>query len=204
MSGTRAGRAPEYGWSLLELLTCVSIIGLIVAVSIPAFGELRRRDALVAAARELATELRAARMAAITRGRNVGVRFERLNSGWMYAVYEDRDFDGIRSDDIRRGVDVRIREPRVVLQSTGGAATFGFPPSALYDPDTGRVIPADASPIRFGRASLGSFSPTGSGTPGSVYLTENHTRAALVRVYGATGRVRVLVWDPGSQKWRQR
>lgn len=202
MTRTKRRLMPD-GWSLLELLTCVAIIGVMVLVSVPAMGELRRRDALLAAAREVATELRAARAAAVARGRNVGVRFEKMNSGWVYAVYEDRDFDGIRTQDIRKGIDVRIRDPRVVLHAAGGGVSFGLPPTPVRDPDTRKLLRPNESPIRFGRASLASFSSTGSGTAGSVFLTENHSRAAIVRVYGATGRVRILLWSPGSDRWKE-
>lgn len=195
--------APERGWSLAELLTVTGIIAAMSMVVMPSMLELRRRDALVAAAREVATELRAARAAAISRGRNTAVRFEETEWGWLYAVYEDRDFDGVRTADIRSGVDVRIREPRALLHAAGGAI-FGIPPVSLRDPDTGKRIPASASPVRFGNASMSSFSPTGSGTPGSVYVTDGSSRVAMVRVFGATGRVRILMWDPRANAWSEK
>lgn len=191
------------GWSLAETLVTVSIVGLFVAVSVPSFLEMQRRDSLIASARAIATDLRAARAEAIARGRNVGVRFEQQDDEWHYALWLDGDFDGIRSNDIRRGIDRRISEPRTILEGSGGSR-IAMPATPLRDPDSRRRIPPNASPVRFGRASLCSFSPVGSATAGSLFLTDGGSRTAIVRVYGATGRVRILLWDPGRQQWRSR
>lgn len=191
------------GFSLIELLTTLSIVCIILLVAIPAFTEMRRRDALAASAHEIASNLRKARSRAIALGRNVGIRFESSESGWTYAVWEDGDYDGIRTSDIRKGIDKRRGEPHVVLHAVGGAH-IGLPGVPLRDPDSGKKLGRGTSPIRFGRTSLCSFSPLGSATSGSIFLTDGHQRAAIVRVYGATGRVRVMLWNDARQKWVQR
>lgn len=199
----RTNRRGMPGFSLVEILTVTSIISIVLLVAVPAFTSLRRRDALVASASEIATQLRAARSESIALGRNVGVRFERHPEGWRYGKYVDGDFDGIRTADIRKGIDWPRGEMHFVLHATGGA-TIGMPAIPLRDPDTGKKLPKSSSPVGFGRASLCSFSSLGSATSGSVYLTDGDHRAAIVRVYGATGRVRIMLWDDGRQKWVSR
>lgn len=189
------------GMSLVEMLTVVAIIGLAAAITMPAFETYRRKEALKVAAREIAGQLRLARSLAISRSRNVGVRFAKSDSGaWLFAVYEDGDFDGVRTDDIRNGIDRLIRPSRAVLE-TSSQATLSMPAALIRDPDSGKILPNDQSPIRFGNASLCSFSPAGAGTAGSVFLSDETDHAAIVRVYGATGRVRIMLWFPATGRW---
>ena len=56
-------------------------------------------------------------------------------------------------------------------------------------------------PIRFNRSDLASFGPLGTGTPGSLYLTDGR-RLVVVRVLNRTGRVRTLAWDRNTDTWR--
>ena len=61
------------GFSAVELLIVLVILGLLAAVSIPWFGKLRRRAELRSAAMEIGTTLVAARMKAVKRNVNVSV-----------------------------------------------------------------------------------------------------------------------------------
>jgi prepilin-type N-terminal cleavage/methylation domain-containing protein len=191
------------GLSLSELLVVVAIVGMMAGGSAVAFRNIALGNATRAAAREIGTELRKTRSIAIARGHNVAIRFREEDGVWLYALFEDGDFDGVRNDDIKAGIDREIQPERPLLK-IGKLATIGIPPIPLRDPDTGKLIPADSRPVRFGNSMLCSFSPRGSGTPGSVFVTDRYERVVLVRVTGSTGRVRSLIWDPASGKWRQR
>ena len=68
---------------------------------------------------------------------------------------------------------------------------------AAPPPDSGLLDPAD--PVRFGRSNMLSFSPLGTATPGTFYLTNERVQAA-VRVSPGSGRVRLMVYQGG--KWR--
>ena len=105
----------QRGFTLIEFLIVIAIVGLMVAVTLPSFGRMRRQAALKAAAAELRTQFRQTRSRAIAHNVNCGMKFLLLGGQWHFAVYEDGDGDGVRNDDIKSGKDRLIARPRVVL-----------------------------------------------------------------------------------------
>lgn len=187
------------GFSLAELLVVLSIMGLFVAVSVPALSAIRSSVVLRAAAQEAAASLHFARSRAIARDVNTGVKFAMADGVWVYMVYDDIDGDGVRNDDIIAGMDVPVRGPTTVV---GGdrQVRIGFANPPPNDPDTGKPFSPSAAAVQFGVSKICSFSRRGEATPGSIYLTDGNRGAAAVRVHGATGRIRILRYDGG--KWK--
>lgn len=189
------------GFSLMELLTVVAILGLIVSVSVPAFGKMRRRAALLAATSELRSSFHLTRSRAIARGVNCGMKFHQIQGRWFFSVYEDGDRDGVRNDDIKKGKDKRIASPRTVFRHDG-IIDIGLLDIPIKDPD-GDPLGPNKSPVAFNRSGICSFSPYGESTPGTIYLTDGGRDLWAVRVYGATAKMRVLHYDRGASKWRE-
>ncbi len=189
------------GYSLIELLTAIAILGLIVLSAMPAFGNYRRRMSIIAASEQFRSILRATRARAIASGRNAGVKFI-SGPEWTYAIYDDGDGDGVRNDDITRGTDRRTFGPAIVMPSFH-IATIGLLKTTVKDPD-GDPLKPNASPVQFGRSTICSFSPLGHGTPGTMYLIDGGGQLWAARVHGAGGRVRILRYDDGLKKWERR
>jgi prepilin-type N-terminal cleavage/methylation domain-containing protein len=187
------------GFTAVEILTVVAILGVTAAAAVPAFATYRRRASLIAQATQVRAVFRAARMRAITRNANAGVRFSQRGSGWMYALYDDGDGDGVRADDIAAGID-RCFKPASVLLPEFQVATVGVLPMSIRDPDGDLLTPA-SSPVQFGRTATCSFSPTGTATPGTIYLVSGDGMIYAVRVLGASGKVRALRYDAGRRRW---
>jgi prepilin-type N-terminal cleavage/methylation domain-containing protein len=189
------------GFSLLEILAVIAIVGVLAIATAPAFANYRRNASMKAEVAELRGILRAVRSRAIMRGTHAGVKFTRAGNVWVYSLYDDGNDNGIRSAEITSGVDRRYAGPSMLMPQFN-IAGIALLSSAIRDPD-GDSLPPTASAVQFGSSTICSFSPTGSGTPGTIYITDGAGRLCALRVYGASGRVRVLRYNAAWQRWTQ-
>jgi hypothetical protein len=190
------------GHSLVELAVVLSVASLLAGFVVPPLLEWGAQVQLELAASEVVAVLRHARADATRRYEQVAVKFDTSGPEPRWRLHRDGDGDGVRSDDLRSGVDPRVTPPRP-LSYFGRRVHFGFPEGARpRDPaDPRRRLEGLDDPIRFNRSDLASFGPLGTGTPGSVYLTDGR-RLVVVRVLNRTGRVRILAWDRNTDTWR--
>jgi prepilin-type N-terminal cleavage/methylation domain-containing protein len=100
-------RRKRNGYTLIEILIVVAIIGLTLAVTIPNFSALRRRMALRAAAGELRSAFHLVRMRAIARGVNTGMKFVMQDGVWHFATYEDGDATAFATTTSRKALTSR-------------------------------------------------------------------------------------------------
>ena len=191
-------RRSHSGYTITELLTVIAIIGMFSAIAMPRWSTLQRHAAVRAAAEELQSVFRGARMRAITTDRNCGVRFTKIGGVWMYALYDDTNGNGIKTAEITSGVDRMIAPPKRVL-NTVRYVNIAVPSKKIIDPD-GDPLKPTASPVQFGTSSICSFSPLGAATSGSIYLTDSTNEIWCARVYGVSAKVRLLRFA-GGKKW---
>jgi len=191
----------QRGLTLLEVLTVLAIIGIVAIASAPAFANYRRNASMRAEVAELRGILRAVRSRAIMRSTHAGVKFTRAGSVWTYSLYDDGNSNGIRTADITSGADRRYAGPSMLMPqyNIAGIALLSTP---IRDPDGDPLLPT-ASAVQFGSSTICSFSPTGSATSGTIYITDGAGKLCALRVYGASGRVRVLRYDAASRRWSQ-
>lgn len=183
-----ARRRNTTGYSLLELIVAVGIILLMAGVALPNIVGFRQEAALVGAALRFKSEFMKARSIATSKNTQTAIRFETEDDGTpMYATYIDGNFNGVYASEIEAGIDMRIAGP-FRLDAGQQGVFVGVLPDAPA-PDGGRL---GAEPIRFGRSRMVSFSPLGTGTPGTFYLRTRSTMAG-VRVTGGSARVRIML-----------
>ncbi len=192
----------ECGVSLLESILVLALLVLTAAIALPSI--LRGLDdaRAMAAARYVAALARLTRVQAATRSTRVGLRFEQQGPTYRYAIYVDGNGNGLRSRDIRRGIDTPITPVERIGDRFPGV-TFGVAAGVTRISD-GRPMTEAADPVRLGSGDTLTFSPLGTATSGTIFLLSPKGRQYAVRVLGATGRTRVLEFRHETGSWTAR
>ncbi len=83
--------AKNGGLTLIELLIAITVMGILMTIAIPRYQNLMERNRLSGAARQVASDLVAARMEAVNMNRRVQVFF---TGGTTYQICDDENRDG--------------------------------------------------------------------------------------------------------------
>lgn len=197
-------RRARAGFTLLELLVTVTLAGVLLLATVPPILDASRQLRLTTAAHAAARVLHLARAHAVRHSAHVGVRFttDPASGAVAWTLYRDGDGDGVLSRDVATGRDPQEGPGSRMLAHFGRGVRFGFPATRPLRDPAGRRLDRFADPIRFNRSDIASFGPTGTATPGTLYLTAGRDTLACVRVTSRTGRIRVMVRDPDTGRWR--
>jgi len=194
--------AAPRGFSLLEALVVVGLVGAAVAVTLPAAARLRSAARTGAGARIVASRLVRERSRAVAGRRTHGLFFERDARGWTWTEVLDGNGNGLRTREVRSGVDPRLGGRRRLEDDVAGVRV-GIPPGGPYPeapPGTDLLSEGD-DPVRFGVSDLVSFSPLGNSSSGTIYVTDGTDLRAVV-VFGPTVRTRVWRWSRTEGRWK--
>jgi len=194
--------AASKGFTLAETLVALAIVGIAVAVALPAAASLRDAGRAAAGARRMATLLSQLRWKSVAERRTQGFQFRRGSNGWTWREVADGNGNGLRTADINRGVDPVLRPDRR-LEDEIEHVTLGFPPGGTYPeapPGTQVLGPGD-DPVRFGVSGLVSFGPLGSASSGTLYVTDGRGALYAVVQFGPTARLRVWRFLPEERRW---
>jgi len=186
------------GYSLIEMLVVLFIVGLFLSISLPAFTNyFLKRSALEKSLRDLVSILRGARQEAITRNVYIGIKFD-LNDdlSLRYRLYKDGNGNGIRKKDIENNIDKPLTGYRRIEFTEH--IKPGILSKNLREPETNEKINNPEDPIKFGGSNICSFSPYGASTPGSIYFTDKKKLQGVVRVYPTSGKIRILYYRQGN------
>jgi type II secretory pathway pseudopilin PulG len=197
-----AGRGAG-GFSLVEALIALALAGLVLTTSIPALGGALSRERTAAAARDLAGEFARLRSAAIASQRRTGLRWTWSGGRYQYGEYVDGDGDGIRADDIAAGRDARVGGLRD-LPSRYPGVDLGFLDAAVPAvPPRGDALAPHDDPVRFGGSDIVTFTPLGTASSGTLYISDGRENLAAIVLYGHTGRMRLWRFDRASWTWKR-
>jgi hypothetical protein len=191
--------ASERGRSLLEVLlvlaTSLTMGALTMALTSSAVDEMRT----AVAARYVAGRIGSTRIDAVKRSSAVALRFEAVGGDYMYAPFEDGNGNGVRTAEIRSGID-RPVGPYERLSDKFPGVHFELAPGV---PDADGQAGTGADGVRIGSARLLTMSVDGTATSGTLYVRGRRGQYA-VRVLGVTGRTRMLQYSAGDRTWLSR
>ncbi len=119
-------------------------------------------------------------------------------SGYGFQLHVDGNRNGVLSADILAGVDQPIDAFEQLHDRFAGVEFGALLALPSVDP-TG--TPPGTDPIRVGASDIATFTPLGTSTSGSLYILGRNGTQLVVRIYGQTGRTRVLRFQPGSAQW---
>jgi type II secretory pathway pseudopilin PulG len=187
------------GYSLIELVFALGLMVTLAGIAIPQTLAALDDFQAYGAARYMSGRLQEARMTAVTRNANTAMRFTNTEHSYAYAVYLDRNRNGVRSADISDGVDPQIQKEERFSDLFPGV-DFGAVPG-LPSVEPGSPPPGD-DPVRFGSTNMAVFSALGTSTPGSLYIRGRRDAQYAVRLFGQTGKIRVLKFNPRTRVWK--
>ncbi len=164
--GIRFPTAIPAGFTLTELLVVMGIISLIGAIGTPTLLTQLPDYRLNGAARAVSSTLQFAKMSAASAGKQYRVEFLLDTSPQRYQIQQGNAFRG--SD---RWVTIRN--------------AYDIPPQVWIDHAT------DYWGTHYTGTSVIAFNPTGTSSPGGVYLANSSGKRRSVKISSSTGRIRV-------------
>lgn len=192
-------RREQKGYALIDVVFASSLCLVMASIAVPVVGGTLERERAITGAQFLAGQLQRARLNALKRARAVAVRLEVIDDRTQLRLYSDGNGNGISQQDIDHGIDPALT-PLSWLDDDAGEMSLRINQTLTDVGGTMTLYPGD-DPLRIGNTSLLTFSPLGSATSGTLYVAAHRGPQMAIRVFGATGRVRVLMFDARTQQW---
>jgi hypothetical protein len=190
---------PNRGYSLLELVFVLAISVTAGATAVPQLLAGLDDQRASGATHYMSARFQRARMEAVMRSTSVAIRFTQTGGGYAYAVYMDGNGNGVRTNEILNGTD-RLVTAMERLSDHFGDVDFGVAPG-LPPVDPGGTAPG-TDPIHLGASRLAVFSALGSSSSGTVYIRSRKNAQYAIRVFGETGKTRMVKFNPRTGQWR--
>ena len=188
------------GVALVDVLAAMGLSVVIAAVAVPVIGGTLEREHTLIGAHYLSAQVQRARLESLKRAVAVAVRLEELDGRASVQLFADGNGNGVLQKDLNRRIDPALTTREWLDDHARGVSLQINQPIA--DVGGGADLAAGDDPVRIGNSSLVSFSPLGSATSGTLYVAAGRGPQMAIRIYGATGRVRVLRFDAQARQWR--
>jgi hypothetical protein len=194
-----SGWSSQRGSTLLEMVFVSGVVATLGGIAVPqtliALDDYRAAGA----ARYVSGRLQRARMEAVMRSAEVAIKFTQTTTGYSYTTYVDGNRNGVRTTDISRNIDRELL-PAERLPDQFAGVEFGALPN-LPAVDQGGTPPG-VDPVRLGSSDMASFSPNGTSSTGTLYVRGRGTSQYAIRIYGETGKTRILKFEASTRQWK--
>jgi hypothetical protein len=187
------------GAAFIDIIVATSICVLMAAIAVPVIGGTLDRERTIIGAQYLSGQLQRARLESLKRARPVAVRVEVIGDRTQLRLFADGNGNGVRQHDIDHGIDLPLT-PMEWLDDQMRDISLRINQNVTDVSGVMTLEPGD-DPLRIGNTSLLTFSPVGSATSGTLYVAAHRGPQMAIRVFGATGRVRVLMFDTQTRQW---
>src|SRR5688500_5880288 len=144
------------GYTLIEVLLATSLLATLAGISVPLAAGTVDAVRTTSAARHMAARIATIRLDAVRRAATVALRFDRQGSDYTFTTFLDGNGNGVRADDVTRGVDPPLTSPERLRDEFPGIS-FGLLPD-VPDLDGGT---ASSDGVRIGSSSFLSTAPNG-------------------------------------------
>ena len=188
------------GVALVDVLAATGLSLVMAAVAVPVVGGTLDRERVIIGTQYLAAYVQRARLESLKRATAVAVRVEELDGRAAVQLFVDGNGNGVLQKDIDRHVDPPL-SAREWLDAQAREVSLRIN-QPIRDVGGGADLEAGADPLRIGKTALVSFSPLGHSTSGTLYVAARRGPQMAVRIYGGTGRVRMLMFDAQARQWR--
>lgn len=185
-------------FSFIDLLFTLGIVATFSAVATPPLLVALDEFRTAAAVRYVSARLGSARLDAVRRGRDTAVQFSQTDGEYSFARYVDGNRNGIRSRDIQNGIDPLVEPSQRLLDHFAGVDFATLPGLPPVDSNSS---PPGTDPIRLGSSDMVVFTTLGTATAGSLYIKGRRNAQYVIRIFGETGKTRILKFNPRSRSW---
>lgn len=189
----------DRGAALIDVVVAGSLCVVMAAIAVPVVGGTLDRERTIVGAQYLAGQLQRARLDSLRRARSVALRLEVIGDRTQFQLFADANGNGVLQRDIDRGIDPALT-PLQWLDDQARDISLRINQAILDVAGAATMAPGD-DPLRIGNTALLTFSPLGSATSGTLYVAAPQGPQMAIRVFGATGRVRVLMFDAQTRQW---
>jgi len=188
------------GATLLDTLFATALCLTLTAIAVPVVGGSLERERTIVGTQYLAGQLQRARLESLKQARSVAVRIEIVGERARLQLFADGNGNGVSQRDIDRAIDPPLTLPEF-LDDRSRDVSLRINQQIVDVSGAGQLAPGD-DPLRIGNTALLAFSPLGGATSGTLFVAAHRGPQMAIRVFGGTGRVRVLMFDAQARQWR--